>query len=114
MTSVGVDIVDVERIRRLYQRYRDRFLKRVFTETEISYSFSARGDRRYERLAARFAAKEAVIKALGHAVPYRSIEVRNSSSGRPIVTCEFVNENIEASLSHTDRLAIACVLIEKH
>ena len=87
MTSVGVDIVDVERIRRLYQRYRDRFLKRVFTETEISYSFSARGDRRYERLAARFAAKEAALKALledpafANALGQRQFIARHGAAG---------------------------------
>jgi len=112
MTGVGIDIVDVERIGRLHQRYRERFLKRVFTETEVAYSFPARGGRRYERLAARFAAKEAVIKAIGYAVPLHSIEVKNNTSGRPTITCAAVGKKIEASLSHTDRLAIAYVLIE--
>ena len=112
MIRIGIDIVDVERIKRLSQQYGRRFLDRVFTEIEIDYSLGARGERRYERLAARFAAKEAVIKALGRAVPFRSIEVENAPSGRPIVRCEFVDEKIEASLSHTDRLAIAYVLIE--
>ena len=112
MTRVGVDIVDVQRIKRLHQHYEDRFLNRVFTATEVAYSFSARGDRRYERLAARFAAKEAVIKAIGYAVPLHSIEVKNDTYGRPIITCASVGKKIEASLSHTDRLAIAYVLIE--
>ncbi len=112
MTRVGIDIVDVERIKRLHERHGDRFLRRVFTATEIEYALSAREDRRYERLAARFAAKEAVIKALGYAVPLRTIEVQNAASGRPLVRCKFVDGKIEASLSHTDRLAIAYVLIE--
>lgn len=112
MIRVGIDIIDVERIKRLHKRHGERFLNRVFTATEIEHALSARGDRRYERLAARFAAKEAVIKALGYAVPFRSIEVRNLLSGKPIVTCELVRGKIEASLSHTDRLALAYVLIE--
>lgn len=112
MTRVGIDIVDVERIKRLHERHGDHFLGRVFTSNEIQYAFAARGDRRYERLAARFAAKEAVIKALGHAFPLRSIEVKNSPSGMPIVTCALAGKRIEASLSHTDKLAIAYVLIE--
>ncbi|HDL85278.1 MAG TPA: holo-[acyl-carrier-protein] synthase [Candidatus Acetothermia bacterium] len=112
MTGVGIDIVDVERIRQLHERHGERFLKRVFTDTEIEYALRARGNRIYEHLAARFAVKEAVIKALGRAVPFRSIEVVNSSSGRPIVMCAFAHGKIEASLSHTDRLAIAYVLNE--
>ena len=112
MTKVGVDIVDVARIKRLCQQYGHRFLDRVFTKIEIDYALGARGDRRYERLAARFAAKEAVIKAIGHAVPLCSIQVENAPSGEPIVTCEHVRGKIMASLSHTDRLAIAYVLIE--
>ena len=112
MIRVGVDIVDVERIRRLYERHGRHFVERVFTEIEAEYSFRTRGDRVYERLAARFAAKEAVIKALGYAVPFRSIEVKNSTSGKPVVTCELAGGKIEASLSHTDRLAIAYVLLE--
>lgn len=112
MTSVGIDIVDVERIEGLYQRYGRRFLDRVFTESEIDYSLRARGNRVYEHLAARFAAKEAVIKALGYRVPLRSIELNNDASGKPTITCGLVEGKIEASLSHTDRLAIAHVLIE--
>lgn len=112
MTRVGIDIVDVERIKRLHEQYGDCFLKRIFTATEIEYALRARGNRRYEHLAARFAAKEALIKALGRAIPFRSIEVKNSSSGKPVVTCELAGGKIEASLSHTDRLAIAYVLIE--
>lgn len=112
MTSVGVDIVDVDRIRDLHQRYGSRFLDRVFTELEIEYSFRSRGNRVFEHLAARFAAKEAVIKALGYRVPLRSIEVTNDPSGKPTIVCDNVEGKIEASLSHTDRLAIAHVLIE--
>jgi holo-[acyl-carrier protein] synthase len=112
MIRIGVDIVDVGRIKRLHQQYGVRFLDRVFTQIEIDYALSARGNRRYERLAARFAAKEAVIKAIGHAVPLRSVRVENARSGEPIVTCEHASGKIEASLSHTDRLAIAYVLIE--
>jgi len=112
MIRVGIDIVDVERIRRLHERHGDRFLGRVFTTTEIEYALSARGNRRYKRLAARFAAKEAVIKALGYGVPFHSIEVENAPSGRPIIRCELADGKIKASLPHTNRLAIAYVLLE--
>jgi holo-[acyl-carrier protein] synthase len=112
MTRVGIDLVEVERIKKLQARYGNRFLRRIFTEAEIRYSFRARSDRCYERLAARFAAKEAVIKALGHPAAFREIEVTNDDSGKPVITCPHTNGRIGASLSHTDKLAIAYVLIE--
>lgn len=112
MASIGVDLVEVERIKAIYERRGERFLDRLFTRVEITYAFSARGDRRFERLAARFAIKEALIKAVGRPLPYRSIEVRNQKDGRPIVHCPHVRGKIEASLSHTQRLAIACILFE--
>lgn len=64
--SVGVDIVEIERIARTLARFGERFLRRVYTEAEIAY---CRG--RPSRLAARFAAKEAVAKALGVGVFWR-------------------------------------------
>jgi holo-[acyl-carrier protein] synthase len=112
MTRIGVDLVEVERIKAIYEQRGERFLDRLFTRVEIAYAFSARGDRQFERLAARFAIKEALIKAVGRPLPYSSIEVRNQKDGRPIVRCSHVRGKIEASLSHTRRLAIACILFE--
>jgi holo-[acyl-carrier protein] synthase len=112
MTRTGVDIVEVDRIKRLHAQYGNHFLQRVFTKREIEYSFQAKTNTRYQRLATRFAAKEAVIKAIGHAVPFSAIEVNNETSGRPAIICNLTKGRIEASLSHTDKLAIAFVLIE--
>jgi holo-[acyl-carrier protein] synthase len=112
MTRIGIDLVEVSRIKALYERHGERFLNRLFTEREIIYSLAARGDRQFERLAARFAAKEALIKAAGHSLPFRSIEVSHRTGGRPTISCSAVQGKIEASLSHTRRLAIACVLLE--
>ncbi|NOX44862.1 MAG: 4'-phosphopantetheinyl transferase superfamily protein, partial [Caldiserica bacterium] len=61
MVGVGVDVVEVERIRGILARRGERFLCRVFTEREIAYALSARSPLREERLAARFAAKEAFL-----------------------------------------------------
>ncbi len=110
--EVGIDAVDVARIRSLYLQYGDRFLRRVFTQTEIDYAFSARDDRRYERLAGRFALKEALIKAYGHGIPFREIEVRHNPAGKPVVVCGRVRGKIMASLTHTRRLAVACILVD--
>ncbi|MBI2858813.1 MAG: holo-ACP synthase [Chloroflexi bacterium] len=80
---VGIDIVEIERIRGAVVRWGDRFLKRVYTDAEIS----AYGTRP-ESLAARFACKEAVVKLLGAArkgLSYRDIEALSLPDGRPLV-----------------------------
>lgn len=81
--AVGIDIIEVERVRRVYERHGERFLKRVYTEIEAR---QCRG--KVERLAGRFAAKEAISKALGtglHGVAWREMEVIQLRSGRPSV-----------------------------
>jgi holo-[acyl-carrier protein] synthase len=82
--AVGIDIIEVDRVRKVYEHHGERFLKRVFTETEVR---QCRG--KPTRLAGRFAAKEAISKALGtgiHGVAWREMEVVQLRSGRPTVT----------------------------
>jgi holo-[acyl-carrier protein] synthase len=76
-TGVGIDLIEIERIERALER-RPRLAERLFTSAELSYSEERARPGRH--LAARFAAKEAVIKALGQGVPLREIEVE---AGRP-------------------------------
>ncbi len=109
--EIGIDAVEVGRIKELYERHGERFLSRVFTPVEVDYALSAHGDRRFERLAGRFALKEALIKAWGRGIPFSAIEVRNDPVGRPLVACPIVPGKIKASLTHTRRLAIGCVLL---
>lgn len=81
--AVGVDIIEVDRVRKVYEHHGERFLHRVFTEMEIR---QCRG--KITRLAGRFAAKEAISKALGtglHGVAWREMEVVQLRSGRPTV-----------------------------
>lgn len=81
--AVGVDIIEVGRVHKVYERHGERFLQRVFTEMEIR---QCRG--KVTRLAGRFAAKEAISKALGtglHGVAWREMEVVQLRSGRPSV-----------------------------
>ncbi len=81
--AVGIDIIEVDRVRKVFAHHGERFLKRVFTEIEIQ---QCRG--RVEKLAGRFAAKEAISKALGtglHGVGWREMEVIHLRSGRPSV-----------------------------
>jgi holo-[acyl-carrier protein] synthase len=110
--GLGVDLAEVARIRRLALSS-PAFLKRVFTPGELEYSLGSRN--KYERLAARFAVKEAVIKALDAAgIPLKDIEVENTASGRPLVTVKGRPEvRLMASISHTARHAVAAVIAFK-
>src|SRR6201981_625298 len=85
IVGTGIDIAEVPRIREVIERHGERFLKRIFTEGEIQYCESKAN--RVERYAARFAAKEAGMKAIGtgwnHGVRWRDIEVAPKSAGRP-------------------------------
>ncbi len=123
--GTGVDITEVERIRRALENPRsgERFRSRVFTDAERAYCEGRR--RRYESYAARFAAKEAVLKALGTgwsgSVGWREIEVATGPEGRPrivlhgnarAVADRLGISSLHLSLSHTSQCAVAQVIAE--
>ena len=123
IVGTGIDIAEVPRIRKSIERFGDRFLLRIFTAGEIRYCDSKAN--RMERYAARFAAKEAAMKALGtgwnHGVRWRDCEVVRMPGGRPTITfhgkaAEFAAKlgmkNAALSLSHTAEQAIAQVILE--
>jgi len=123
IVGTGIDIAEVLRIRQSIERFGERFLQRVFTEGEIRYCDSKAN--RFERYAARFAAKEAAMKALGtgwnHGVRWRDCEVVRQPGGRPTITFhakagEFAAKlgvkNAALSLTHTAEQAIAQVILE--
>ncbi len=114
--GVGVDLVRVARIEKAVRRWGDKFLDRVFTGDELEYCLSRR--RRYEHLAGRFAAKEAVIKALGKRVSWKSVEILPGNHGVPEV--DFPREGIEGvspeakvnlSITHVEELAAAFAVL---
>ncbi len=124
IVGTGIDIAEVPRIREAIARHGERFLKRVFTEGEIQYCESKAN--RVERYAARFAAKEAGMKAIGtgwnHGVRWRDIEVARKPGGRPTLllhgkAAEFAAKlgatNVALSLTHTAEQAFAQVILEK-
>jgi holo-[acyl-carrier protein] synthase len=123
IVGTGIDIAEVPRIAQSIARFGDRFLRRVYTEGEIRYCQSKAN--RVERFAARFAAKEAAMKALGtgwnHGVRWRDVEVTRLPGGRPTMTfhgkaAEFAVRlgavHVALSLSHTSEQAIAQVILE--
>jgi len=123
IVGTGIDITEVPRIAQAITRYGDRFLRRIFTEGEIQYCESKAN--RMERYAARFAAKEAAMKALGtgwnHGIRWRDVEVRREPGGRPTIAfhgkaAEFAAKlgaaRVALSLTHTASEAIAQVILE--
>lgn len=121
--GLGTDLVGVERIRAVYQRQGQRFLDKVYTTDEQAYCLIARDPA--ERLAARWAAKEAVMKALGtgwaKGVAFTHIEVI-STDGPPRLRLSYLAAEIAGarlvehwhlSLSHSDGMAIAMVIAER-
>jgi holo-[acyl-carrier protein] synthase len=123
IVGTGIDITEVPRIRETIERFGDRFLRRVFTEGEIRYCDSKAN--RFERYAARFAAKEAGMKALGtgwnFGVRWRDVEVSRKPGGRPTLlfhgrAAEFAAKlgatNVALSLTHTPQQAMAQVILE--
>src|SRR6202162_6514866 len=123
IVGTGIDIAEVPRIAESIERFGERFLHRVFTEGEIRYCDSKAN--RVELTAARFAAKEAAMKALGtgwsHGVRWRDCEVARLPGGRPTIAfrgkageiaARLGVKNAALSLSHTAEQAIAQVILE--
>ena len=120
----GVDLCEVTRIKEAIARYGRRFIERIYTEREIAYAESKAN--LFERYAARFAAKEAAMKAIGTGwhggVRWRDFEVTNLPSGRPTLqlhgkAAEYAKklgvQNISLSITHTSVQAMAIVVLEK-
>jgi holo-[acyl-carrier protein] synthase len=123
IVGTGVDLAEVDRIRRSIERYGDRFVERVYTAGEIAYV--EKKANKYERYAARFAAKEAGMKAIGtgwkRGVTWHDFEVANLPSGRPTlrlhgvaaeVAAKLGVTNIALSLTHTAQFGMAHVILE--
>jgi len=114
----GIDLVDFPRIAEMVERHGERFLNRIFTETEQEYAKSTRNE--MEKLAGRFAAKEAILKLLGTGwrgkIAWTDIEVVNNAMGQPEVMLSGEVERIakelgighvSVSITHTANFAIA-------
>ena len=123
IVGTGTDITEVQRIAASIARYGQRFLNRVYTDSEIAYCQSKRNSA--ERFAARFAAKEAALKAIGTGwrggVAWKEVEVRREPGGRPTIAfagrageyaARLGMRTASLSLSHTAEHAIAQVILE--
>lgn len=114
--GTGIDIIEVERIDRLIEKFGDRFLNRVFTSAEIDYCQSKKHSGQH--FAARFAAKEAVVKAMSRWVglQYRQVEVLREQGGCPSVKLHgntgLSEERLALSMTHTHNFAVASAIYD--
>jgi len=121
--GIGIDLVEIERFRKVVERLKDRFLFKVFTQEEQQFCLSHRDP--IPHFAARFAAKEALFKALGtgwaQGVTWLDVEVRRETPNAPSMLirghagqlCSAKgSQKIHLSLSHSDQYAIALVILE--
>ena len=121
MKNIGVDIVEVDRIQTIVEKFGERFLNRVFTKTEIDYCQIQNNRFRFTSLAARFAAKEAFYKAafplIRRSIPFHDCEVVNDPDGVPQLRIsenlkKELESNLFISLSHSIKYAVAMIVIE--
>ena len=113
----GVDIVDVTRIKKSIENYKEKFLDKIFSKDEQSYCFSKSNP--YIHFSGKFAAKEAVIKSVLSSgkikkISLSNISILNDNNGAPKVKIKNLPEaDIKISISHTERQAIAFAVYEK-
>lgn len=111
--GTGVDITEVRRLRQAIEKWGDEFLNRVFTSLEVKNARNRSSF--YQHLAGRFAAKEAVFKALGNkTVTWKDVEITNDKEGRPF--CRLLNgksgkKEVHVSISHVKSYAVASAVI---
>ncbi len=120
--GVGIDIIEIDRIRNSVDKYGDQFLDKIFTKTELEYCLNKVD--KYQHLAARFAAKEAIYKALttgwDKGITWQAIEIKNEPNGMPYAVLNgeikkfLSNENgLRISLSHSRDYVAAVAIIYK-
>lgn len=115
--GIGSDIVEVSRISRLRDEYGHRFLKRIFTKGEIAYCESKEHPETH--FAGRFAAKEAIAKAVyqsgyNEVIPFSDIEILNDAEGRPMVSLlTNIQGTVLVTISHEHTMAIAFAILER-
>ncbi len=126
IAGIGTDLAEVDRIRAAVERHDRRFIGRVYTAAEVAYVEARGAAARYQRYAARFAAKEAGMKAIGtgwrRGVRWQDFEVINLAGGRPSLRLHGVAAAIaeqmgvtaiSLSLTHTAQTAMAVVILER-
>ncbi len=120
ISGIGIDVVEIHRMNKIIDEWGNTFLEKIFTENELSY---ARSKKEYvQHLAARFAAKEAVAKAISTGwsggFRWKDVEVTNDVSGKPTIILSgqlseiFNSHNVFISLSHSENVVVAFAVVE--
>jgi holo-[acyl-carrier protein] synthase len=121
IVGTGVDIIEVERVKKALEVWGEKFLRRVFTDKELEYASTKKFS--HENLAARFACKESVLKAFGDTrigASLKNIEVLNDEKGKPEIVlhgearefaCRKSVDNILVSMSHTSNYAVSNAIL---
>lgn len=118
--NCGVDIIEIDRIKHSIEESEQKFIDRVFTKNEIQYC-EGKKSQKYQHYAGRFAAKEAIFKAISksikdkYSVNWKDFEITNDEQGRPKVNFLGIIskdiEDIDISISHCKEYAIANVVV---
>lgn len=118
--SCGTDIIEIERIKEAIEKSRDKFIEEIYTKAEIQYCESKK-NAKYEHYAARFAAKEAIFKAVSifledkYLITWKNAEILNDEKQKPyihFIAMEFPQiKSIDISISHCKQYAVANVVI---
>lgn len=123
ISGIGIDVIEVKRVKEALDRFGDRMLNRLFTKPEIEYCSAKKNSSLH--FAGRFAAKEAAFKAMGKGwggeISWKDVEITNLQSGAPQIT--FYGKALElttsqkitgafVSISHIDQIATAVVILE--
>jgi holo-[acyl-carrier protein] synthase len=124
IVGLGIDLVEIPRIQSIYARHKDRFAKRILTNAEAAYVFQHRDPS--ARLAGRWAAKEAALKALGtglaEGIRWRDVEILPDERGKPGLflhgkarerAAELNATVFHVTITHSDGLAMAQVILER-
>jgi len=113
--GIGIDIIEIQRVKTAVKQFQDKFLDRIFTKREIDYCTNKKA-LKFPELAARFAAKEAYSKAIGtgmKGIHWKEIEVINNSDGKPhIYIKQKLAKRAMVSLSHSLKYATAIVMVD--
>lgn len=120
--GIGIDIVEIDRFKSLTERWGEHFIKRIFTQREIDYCLSKKNP--HQHLAGRFAAKEAISKAISTGwsgiFRWKDVEILNDENGKPIVVVHnqlkehFSSCFFHISISHSLNYAVSIALVERN
>ena len=121
--TTGIDIIEVNRIQEAIEKLGTTFLEKIYTKSEITYCNCSKGNMAYQHFAGRFAAKEAVFKAISIYVQnpqeamWKTIEIVDNPQGKPVVNVDKLRkiglttlQNIDVSISHIKEYAVASVV----